>query len=88
MAEFLYSCVAQTIEEIIPQEVEYLHRYDWFRQAIKNRYNMPDNMIALLIRFLEQGEGKLLKRAVEKEFRMLNEEDIDHIERVYAEIFR
>ena len=87
MAEFLYSCVEQTIREIIPREVEYLHHYDRFKEEIKYTYDMPDKMIALLVRFLEQGEGRLSKRAKEKEFSMLSEAEIQHIEAIYIEIF-
>jgi Fic family protein len=87
MAEFLYSCVKLTIEEIITQEVEYLYQHDRFKQKIKQKYDMPDKMIASLIRFLKQGKGKLSKRAKEKEFDMLKETEIREIESLYAEIF-
>ncbi len=87
MAEFLYSCVQQTIDEIIPSEVDYLHKYDEFKYKIEQSYEMPDKMIALIVRFLEQGEGKLSKRAKEKEFKMLNNEEIKHIESIYLNIF-
>ncbi len=87
MAEFLYSCVEQTIQEIIPREVQYLQDYDNFKEEIKQTYDMPDKMIALLVRFLEQGEGSLSKRAKEKEFGMLSEEEIKHIEGIYSDIF-
>ena len=87
MAEFLYSCVEQTIQEIIPREVKYLHNYDRFKEEIKQTYDMPDKMIALLVRFLEQGESRLSKRAKEKEFKMLSEEEINHIEDIFSGIF-
>jgi Fic family protein len=87
MAEFLYSCVQQTIDEIIPSEVDFLHKYDLFKHRIEQHYDMPDKMIAMLVRFLEQGEGKLSKRARDKEFNMLTNEELTHIENVYSEIF-
>ncbi len=87
MSEFLYSCVGQTITEIIPREVDYLHKYDLFKVEIKQTYDMPDKLIALLLRFLEQNEGKLSKRAREKEFSMLNDDEIKQIEGIYSGIF-
>jgi len=87
MTEFLYSCVQQTIDEIIPSEVDYLHKYDEFKYKIEQSYEMPDKMIALIVRFLKQGKGKLSKRAKEKEFKMLNNEEIKHIESIYLNIF-
>ena len=88
MAEFLYSCVQQTIDEIIPSEVDYLHKYDEFKHKIEQLYEMPDKMIALLVRFLAQGGGKLSNRAKEKEFDMLTAEEVVHIEKIYLEIFK
>jgi len=87
MAEFLYSCVQQTIDEIIPEEVDYLRKYDEFKFRIEQSWEMPDKMIALLSRFLEQGEGKLSKRAREKDFQILTDDEIKQIEFVYSEIF-
>lgn len=87
MAEFLYSCVQQTIDVIIPEEVDYLHKYDEFKHEIEQEYDMPDKMIALLVRFLDQGKGLLSKRAKEKEFDMLNEDEINQIQITYSDIF-
>jgi hypothetical protein len=86
-AEFLYDCVQDTIERIIPQEVSYLQNYDEFKKYLDNTYEMPDNLVALLVRFLEQGAGTLSKRALKKEFSVLKETEIKDIENAYHEIF-
>lgn len=82
-AEFLYDCVNDTIENIIPQEIAYLQKYDAFKKYIEEEFEMPDSTIALLVRFLEQNEGKLSKRAKEKEFLALSENEITEIESNY-----
>lgn len=87
MAEFLYCCVEQTIDEIIPNEVDYLHKYDKFKHSIDQIFDMPDKTIALLVRFLEQNNGKLSKRAKGKEFKQLNNNEVVNIEELYSEIF-
>lgn len=86
-AEFLYGCVNDTIQHIIPHEVEYLVRYDNFKTIVENEYEMPDKLIALLVRFLEQNNGVLSKRARENEFESLTDEEVQTIEKVYREIF-
>jgi hypothetical protein len=48
---------------------------------------MPDGMIDLLIRFLDQNNGRLSKRARDKEFSRLTEAEVQTIERKYADIF-
>ncbi|OFY26006.1 MAG: cell filamentation protein Fic [Bacteroidetes bacterium RIFOXYA12_FULL_35_11] len=86
-AEFLYDCVKETIAHIIPKEVEYLIQYDTFKNFIEDEYEMPDKLIALLARFLEQNNGLLSRRAREKEFESLNDNEIRTIEKAYREIF-
>jgi len=85
--EFLYDCVYDTIYNIIPQEVRYLEQYDQFKRYLDEEFEMPDKTVALLVRFLEQNEGKLSKRAKEKEFSALSREEIKNIEKHYSEIF-
>ena len=87
-AEFLYDCVHDTIENIIPNEVRYLTNYDEFKQYLDEEFEMPDKLIAILVRFLDQNAGNLSKRAKEKEFVSLNDKEVTAIERRYTAIFR
>lgn len=86
-AEFLYDCVFDTIENIIPRELSYLTHYDEFKKVIDDEFEMPDSLVALLVRFLSQNDGRLSKRAKEKEFSALSEEEVKSIEKLYGEIF-
>jgi hypothetical protein len=85
--EFLYSCVQQTIEQTIPEEVDYLEKYDLMKDYLDNLYEMPDKTVALLIRFLDQGNGKLSERVRSKEFKELTNGEVEAIEHKYQEIF-
>jgi hypothetical protein len=85
--EFLYDCVRDTIENIIPQEVTYLMSYDEFKGFLDEEFEMPDKTVALLVRFLEQNEGQLSQRAQEKEFAALKNSEVQEIERNYKLIF-
>jgi len=87
-AEFLFDCVDYTINRIIPQEVEYLQKYDTLKVWLDDRFEMPDKMVAMLIRFLEHNNGTLSKRAQEKEFKDLTSEEINQIENMYNIIFQ
>ncbi|MDO7173860.1 Fic family protein [Mariniflexile sp. AS56] len=87
LAEFLYDCVQDTLERVIPQEVSYLQYYDAFKKHIDNNFEMPDKMVANLVRFLEQNNGVLSKRALKREFSGLNEPEIKEIEANYKHIF-
>lgn len=86
-AEFLYYCVEDTLNRIIPEEIRYLQSYDQFKKYIDNKFEMPDKMIALLVGFLNQNNGKISKRARLKELNKLTEEEVKEIEIVYNELF-
>ncbi|MBI1838209.1 MAG: Fic family protein [Flavobacteriia bacterium] len=85
--EFLFDCVKDTIENIIPSEIKYIQQFDEMKRYLENVFEMPDNIVALLIRFLEQNNGNLSKRAKEKEFNQLNDKEIQEIEKNYKSIF-
>ena len=76
-----------TIINIIPKEVSYLTKYDEFKQFLDDDFEMPDNIVALLVRFLEQNNGRLSIRAREREFANLTHAEIERIEQQYQEIF-
>ena len=86
-SEFLFECVERTIDNIIPNEVAYLQKYDEMKTWLDNTFEMPDTMIAMLIRFLEQNNGVLSKRAKDKEFKDLSSNEIKKIEKQYKMIF-
>ena len=87
VAEFLWDCVADTIDTIIPREVEYIQKYDALKYYLDNKFEMPDKMVALLIRFLEQNDGKFSQRAKNQEFEKLTDKEAEAIENKFAEIF-
>lgn len=86
-AEFLFDCVEDTIRNIVSQEITFLARYDAFKIYMDAAFEMPDKLVAALVRFLEQNQGVLSKRAREKEFAMLTATEIRQIEAAYASIF-
>jgi Fic family protein len=86
-SEFLYDCVLDTIDNIIPNEVKYLQQYNEFKRYIDDYYEMPDKMVATLVRFLEQNDGNLSRRAISKEFKELSDKEIKDIQKKYKEFF-
>jgi hypothetical protein len=86
-AEFLYSCVKQTIEEDLPREARFLGQYDQFRARIEDMVDMPNQTIDLLFRFIHQNDGRLSKRARQNEFSLLTDEEVSAVEAAYQESF-
>ena len=52
-----------------------------------DEFEMPDNTVALLIKFIEQKNGKLSKRERENEFSLLSDSEVEEIEEKYHELF-
>jgi hypothetical protein len=86
-AEFLYECVERTIEVDLPAETGFLKGYDSFRRQVEDIVDMPDTTVDLLFRFLRQNDGRLSRRAREREFAELTEDEVAKIEATYAKSF-
>lgn len=59
MAEYLYACVAKTIDDDLAHELDYLERFDAAAQAVRQVVDMPDKRLAMLVRYILQNNGKL-----------------------------
>ncbi|WP_373088381.1 Fic family protein [Sneathiella sp.] len=86
-AEFLFECVQKTIENDLPEEAAFLQRYDQFKSRAEALVEMPASTVDLLFNFLKQNNGRLSKRAREKEFAPLSDEEVMQFEAVYQELF-
>jgi hypothetical protein len=51
---------------------------------VQQMIDMPDRLLDLLFRFLHQNEGRLSKRAREKEFSALSDAEVARIEAIYS----
>lgn len=85
--EFLYSCVQQTIEVDLPNEIEFLQKYDQFKAKVTTLMEMPASTVDLLFNFLNQNQGKLSKRARDKEFSAMREDEVHYVEEAYRDVF-
>lgn len=86
-AEFLFGCIQRTIEDDLPNETDFLRRYDLFSERVQTIADMPDRLVDLLFRVLHQNAGKLSGRARRREFALLSDQEAERAERHYDEIF-
>jgi hypothetical protein len=86
-AEFLYACVQQTIEQELPNETKFLEDFDRFRAAVEAVVDMPQRTLDNLFGFLRQNGGRLSRRAREREFAALTDEEVRSIENAYEDAF-
>lgn len=86
-AEFLYSCVARTVEQDLPNEIDFLRRQDEAQSRIMEIVDMPDRLAQNLLMFMRQNDGKIPKRRRENEFAAVTDEEAKRIEAIYSEAF-
>ncbi|WP_274943387.1 Fic family protein [Govanella unica] len=85
-AEFLFACIAHTVEFDLPMETAFLKCYDQFKKRVSGLVDMPDRLTDLLFRFLCQNDGLLSRRARERGFAGLTGQEVNEIEAIYSEI--
>jgi len=86
-AEFLYGCVARTVERDLPAEIVFLRRQDEAQRRIMETVDMPDRLAQNLLTFMRQNNGTLSKRRRENEFAALTDDEVKRVETIYAEVF-
>lgn len=77
----------KTIQKILPEEIQYLEKYDQMKLALTQRFDMPGYLMDLLISFLQQNNGILSKRAGKKEFSAFSDKEVSEIELLFSNIF-
>jgi Fic family protein len=58
-AEYLYECVAETIEKDLREEIGFIQRHDRALDETKEIVDMPDKRASLLVRLIMQNKGRL-----------------------------
>lgn len=86
-AEFLYRCIATTVDKTLPEEIAYLQKHDAFTGFVSQHLDMPSTTMNLLVRFLESGNGRLSRRARDKEFAQLTSKEVAMLEDAWQQIF-
>jgi hypothetical protein len=87
-AEFLFDCVEDTVVNIILNEIKYLSNYNALKRYLEEAFEMPDKLIATLVRLLEQNNGLVSKKGTKKqELRMIGPQEIEDIEAEFKSIF-
>jgi hypothetical protein len=87
-AEFLYSCVARTVETDLPREIDYLRRHDEAVRRIMNSVEMPDRLAENLLMFIRQNKGVLPKRRRTGEFKKLTDAEVTSLEAIVHDAFQ
>jgi len=84
-AEYLYQCVAETIEKDLREEIGFIVKYDRALDEIKEIVHMPDKRASLLARLIMQNKGKLAKSKRDL-FSEITDDELARIEQAVAKV--
>ncbi len=87
-AEFLYGCVARTVDHDLPGEIDFLRRQDEAQRRIMEIVDMPDRLAQNLLMFMRQNGGRISQKRRENEFAALTDDEAKRIEAIYEEVFK
>jgi hypothetical protein len=79
MAEYLFSCIEDIINNYLEHELLFLVNYDKVKKAIQEIVDMPDKKIDLLIKFVTQNNKVLSVSKRNQFFPMLTDDEIESI---------
>src|SRR2546430_2357619 len=82
-AEYLYECVAETIEKDLREEIGFIQKYDRALDETKEIVDMPDKRASLLVRLIMQNKGRLTKNKRDM-FSEVTDEELARIEKAIA----
>ena len=85
--EFLALMLEKTIRQAVPQEIDFLQKFDQARSAIAEIVDLPDRKREQLLMRLHKNGGKLARKRREGEFSELTEQEMTDIESAYREAF-
>lgn len=86
-AEFLYACVARTVEHDLPREIEYLRLHDEALRRIMDTVDMPDRLAEDLILFIRRNQGVLPKKRRTGQFSKLEDNEVTQMEEIVRDAF-
>ncbi len=79
-AEYLFSCIEQTINTDFKNELDFIVEYDHLKKALQEIIDMPDKQLDLLIKMIIQNKGTLAPAKRKKFFTALTDKEIDKAE--------
>ena len=83
---FLAESAVETIRATLPREIEYLRQHDQAKRRVGAFLDLPDATFDLMLGFLRQNRGLFSRRAREREFARLTDEEASAIEAVYRDL--
>ena len=86
-AEFLYACVARTVGHDLPNEIDYLRRYDDAVRRIMETVEMPDRLAQNLLMFIRQNHGILPKNRRTGDLEALRDDEVARLEEIIRDAF-
>ena len=87
-AEFLGRALRSSVEDDLPEEIDFLQKYDQTVELIRQVVDLPDKRLELLIRLLHEQGGRLSHTKRAAKFSELSDDEVLAIQDAFAEGFQ
>jgi len=87
MVEYLYACIAATIERELKEELETVSAFAHARKAIDAAYDLPEKQKNLFLKLCWQGKGQISKTKRKSHFSLFSDDELDAMQRLVAPYF-
>lgn len=87
MAEYLYDCIAKTIEVELKAELETVSAFARAKDAFDAQFDLPDKRRNLFLKLCWQGKGELSRTKRARYFADYSDEEIESMRRVVQPFF-
>jgi Fic family protein len=86
-AEFLYHALERTVEEDLPQEIDFLLCFDRARQQLNELLDWPNHSLELFVRVVHQNGDTLSKTKRQSRFDWMTDAEVSETEAIVAQAF-
>lgn len=84
IAEYLFSCIQETLHEHFEKEIQFIFKYDKVKSEMQAEVDMPDKLIDLFIKFSLQNKGRVSNQKKEKFFQKLTSQEMHNLESIVS----
>ena len=87
LVDYLYACINQTIDVVLKNELDLLHKFRQVKQAIDREMDISNTALDRFVNFCHQNKGSLSRRKRDRFFEHYPDAQVARMEEIYRSFF-
>ena len=88
LVDYLYACINQTIDVVLKNELDLLHKFRQVKQAINREMDISNTALDRFVNFCHQNKGSLSRRKRDRFFEHYPDTQVARMEEIYRSFFK